>query len=38
MRIVWNFRLKKDKELVKGKDLTDLSYKSVEKWAKKKVR
>ena len=28
----------KDAEVVKGKDLTDLSYKSVEKWAKKKVR
>ena len=28
----------KDAEVVKGKDLTDLSYKSIEKWAKKKVR
>ncbi|MCI8407782.1 MAG: flavodoxin [Lachnospiraceae bacterium] len=28
----------KGAKVVKGKDLTDLSYKSVKKWAKKKVK
>ena len=28
----------KDGKFVKGKDITDASYKSVEKWAKKKVK